>query len=328
PWAGGYGLCEGVHGQGAGGWHRRSRQFRQQAHRQALPGICRDLQLRPLRRADHGLLWSDHRNGSEISEADPRRGCRRTERGRAPGALFPAQGGKPQILLRGAGRSGAVAGGAHHARLSRSSRPGGHRQAGRHVRGASGPGGFSRRSEAGRIPEALYHDVGAQEPHLQPAQLHRRARQPAGRVRHFDRYTFDYRTVEEIDAVQTGYYVALSSQVALERRLNTLADNVANAGTVGYKAGEVTFDDVLTGLTAKAVSFVSPGADSYNIRAGALRETGNPFDFAVQGDAWFAVETEAGPMMTRDGHFTMRETGELVTLQGYPVLDPGGTPLV
>lgn len=128
--------------------------------------------------------------------------------------------------------------------------------------------------------------------------------------------------------MQTGYYVALSSQVALERRLNTLADNVANAGTVGYKAGEVTFDDVLTGLTAKAVSFVSPGADSYNIRAGALRETGNPFDFAVQGDAWFAVETEAGPMMTRDGRFTMRETGELVTLQGYPVLDPGGTPLV
>mgnify|MGYP001201178801 CR=1 FL=1 len=128
--------------------------------------------------------------------------------------------------------------------------------------------------------------------------------------------------------MQTGYYVALSSQVALERRLNTLADNVANAGTVGYRAGEITFDDVLTGLTAKAISFVSPGADTYNTRAGALRETGNPYDFAVQGDAWFAVESQAGPVMTRDGRFTMLETGELVTLEGYPVLDPGGTPLV
>lgn len=128
--------------------------------------------------------------------------------------------------------------------------------------------------------------------------------------------------------MQTGYYVALSSQVALERRLNTLADNVANAGTVGFRAGEITFDDVLTGLTAKSISFVSSGVDTFNTKAGALSNTGNPFDFAVQGDAWFAVETPAGPVMTRDGRFTMLETGELVTLEGYPVLDAGGAPLV
>jgi len=128
--------------------------------------------------------------------------------------------------------------------------------------------------------------------------------------------------------MQTGLYVALSSQMALERRLTTLADNVANAGTVGFRAGGITFSDVMTGLTEEAVSFVSTGEDFYDTRAGGLQETGNPFDFAVQGDAWFAVETPAGPVMTRDGRFTMLETGELVTLEGHAVLDAGGAPLV
>lgn len=128
--------------------------------------------------------------------------------------------------------------------------------------------------------------------------------------------------------MQTGLYVALSSQMALERRLTTLADNVANAGTVGFRAGGITFDAVMSGLTDESVSFVATGSDFYDTRSGGLRETGSPFDFAVQGDAWFTVETPAGPMMTRDGRFTMLETGELVTLEGHPVLDPGGAPLV
>ncbi|WP_011579648.1 MULTISPECIES: flagellar basal-body rod protein FlgF [Chelativorans] len=128
--------------------------------------------------------------------------------------------------------------------------------------------------------------------------------------------------------MQTGLYVALSSQMALERRLATLADNVANAGTVGFRAGGITFSDVMSGLSEEAVSFVSTGSNFYDTRAGGLRETGSPFDFAVQGDAWFAVETPAGPVMTRDGRFTMRETGELVTLEGHAVLDAGGAPLV
>ncbi|UUP16803.1 flagellar basal-body rod protein FlgF [Nitratireductor thuwali] len=128
--------------------------------------------------------------------------------------------------------------------------------------------------------------------------------------------------------MQTGLYVSLSAQMALERRMTTLADNVANSGTAGFRAGGVTFDDVLTGLTNEAVSFVSTGEDSYDTAAGALQETGNPFDFAVQGDAWFAIETPAGPVVTRDGRFTLRDTGELVTLEGHPVLDAGGAPLL
>lgn len=127
--------------------------------------------------------------------------------------------------------------------------------------------------------------------------------------------------------MQSGIYVALSSQRALDKRLITIADNVANANTIGFRATEVKFEDIVSGLGDKSVSFASTGDTYLSTKIGPLRETGNPFDFAIQGEAWFGIETPAGPVMTRDGRFTMLETGELVTLEGYPVLDAGGAPI-
>ena len=128
--------------------------------------------------------------------------------------------------------------------------------------------------------------------------------------------------------MQTGLYVALSSQVALEKRLGTLADNVANAGTVGFRGTSVNFRDLVSGDGPDSVSFAAPGSPNIDTHQGGLRETKNPFDFAVQGEAWFGLETPAGTVVTRDGRFTMRETGELVSLDGHPVLDAGGAPLL
>jgi flagellar basal-body rod protein FlgF len=54
--------------------------------------------------------------------------------------------------------------------------------------------------------------------------------------------------------------------------------------------------------------------------------TDNLFDVAVQGDAWLGVQTPAGPVYTRDGRMKMTPTGELQTLNGYAVLDVGGSP--
>ncbi len=127
--------------------------------------------------------------------------------------------------------------------------------------------------------------------------------------------------------MQDSLYVALSSQVAMERRLATIADNVANASTVGFRATGIRFEDLVSGTGDKAVSFASEGETYLSTKVGALRETGNPFDFAVQGDAWFGIETPAGTVMTRDGRFTMREDGLLVTIEGHPVLDAGGAPI-
>lgn len=128
--------------------------------------------------------------------------------------------------------------------------------------------------------------------------------------------------------MQDGLYVALSSQMALQKRLDTIADNVANAGTVGFRATSVNFKDLVSGLGNEAVEFASSGDTYIANKTGSLTETGNPFDFAVKGDAWFGIQTPAGTVMTKDGRFTMLNTGELVTLEGNQVLDAGGAPLV
>lgn len=127
--------------------------------------------------------------------------------------------------------------------------------------------------------------------------------------------------------MQSGLYVALSSQIALEKRMDTIADNVANAGTVGFRATNVKFEDVIAGIGDKSVAFASAGDTYLSTAAGGLKQTGNPFDFAIQGDAWFGISTPAGTVLTRDGRFTLLDTGQLVTLEGHPVLDAGGAPI-
>jgi len=120
--------------------------------------------------------------------------------------------------------------------------------------------------------------------------------------------------------METGLYVTLSSQMALEKRLATIADNVANATTIGFRATEVKFDDL---MDRSSVAFVSQGEDYLSTRSGGMIQTGNMLDLAIQGEAWFMIDTPAGQVLTRDGRFTMNEDGALVTLQGYAVLDAG-----
>lgn len=127
--------------------------------------------------------------------------------------------------------------------------------------------------------------------------------------------------------MQNSLYVALSSQVSLDKRLTTLADNVANLGTVGFRATEVKFEELVTGRGDKSVAFSSAGDTFVSTRAGEMRQTGNAFDFAVRGEAWFAIDTPAGMVLTRDGRFELLDTGDLVTVEGHPVLDVGGAPI-
>jgi flagellar basal-body rod protein FlgF len=128
-------------------------------------------------------------------------------------------------------------------------------------------------------------------------------------------------------AIPTGLYVSLSAQMALQKRLDTIADNVANANTVGFRATGIKFEDVVTGSGQKSVDFASSGTNFLSRKAGAMSRTGDPYDFAVQGNAWFGIQTPAGTVMTRDGRFTISPSGELVTHEGYAVLDAGGAPL-
>jgi flagellar basal-body rod protein FlgF len=124
--------------------------------------------------------------------------------------------------------------------------------------------------------------------------------------------------------MQSGLYVALSSQIALDRRMNTIADNLANMNTVGFRATQLKFDDVVKKADGTRVAYVNEGQEYVSTRNGGLTQTKNPLDFATKGDVWFSIETPSGTAITRDGRFSMLESGQLVTLEGYPVLDAGG----
>jgi flagellar basal-body rod protein FlgF len=127
--------------------------------------------------------------------------------------------------------------------------------------------------------------------------------------------------------MQSNIYVGLSAQIALQRRLDTVANNVANASTAGFRAEEMSFEEVIAQNGQNAVSFVSDGATHLSTEAGELTQTDNPLDIAVRGDAWLAIQTPTGVAYTRDGRMQMRKDGVLTNLMGDPFLDAGGTPI-
>jgi flagellar basal-body rod protein FlgF len=127
--------------------------------------------------------------------------------------------------------------------------------------------------------------------------------------------------------MQSNFYVALSGQIALQKRLETIAHNVANASTAGFRAEEIKFDSMLSQVAADPVAFATSGQTYLSRAAGEYVKTDNPLDVAVEGDAWLGIQTPQGPVYTRDGRMRMTEAGQLQTLNGYPILDASGAPL-
>jgi flagellar basal-body rod protein FlgF len=127
--------------------------------------------------------------------------------------------------------------------------------------------------------------------------------------------------------MQSPLYVALSSQLALQKRLDTIGTNIANASTTGYRADSVSFSSLITSPRTGSVAFVSQGDTTVDRRSGALQQTGNALDVAVEGDGWLALRTPAGIAYTRDGRLSMSTTGQLMSSTGYPVLDVGNAPI-
>jgi flagellar basal-body rod protein FlgF len=128
--------------------------------------------------------------------------------------------------------------------------------------------------------------------------------------------------------MQSSYYVSLSSQLALEKRLSTIAANVANSSSIGYRASGVSFETALSKAGSTPTAYVASGKDFISAANGEMMKTDSAFDVAVIGDGWLGIQTPSGVAHTRDGRMKMLETGELQTLLGHPVLDAGNSPIV
>jgi flagellar basal-body rod protein FlgF len=132
--------------------------------------------------------------------------------------------------------------------------------------------------------------------------------------------------------MQNALLVGLSRQSALSRELDVIANNIANLNTTGFKADGAVFQEhLMAGATGsglrsvdRRVSFVTDHATWHDQRAGPVQQTGNPLDVAIDGNAFFVVQTPRGERYTRNGALQLNATGELVTSEGYKVLGESG----
>lgn len=134
--------------------------------------------------------------------------------------------------------------------------------------------------------------------------------------------------------MDSGYYAAMTGLVARTQALDTAAANLANAQTPGYRAEREFFRSILIGPDAldsqlgQAVdNYGLLGGDRLSMAQGALTETGNPLDLAIEGQGFFMIETPQGPRYTRDGSFHRAQNGQLVTQAGELVVSRAGQPI-
>lgn len=116
--------------------------------------------------------------------------------------------------------------------------------------------------------------------------------------------------------MDAGLFHATAALRAGEKRLESIAHNIANVSTRGYKR-ETTFTHALRatrGAMPRAVTESSP-----DLSQGQLETTGNALDLALEGNGWFAIESPGGRSYARDGSFRVDDRGTLVTQDGLPV---------
>ena len=136
-----------------------------------------------------------------------------------------------------------------------------------------------------------------------------------------------------------GLYSAVSGMIMNAARQQVLSHNIANLQTPGFKQILSTVDDY-----KQAQDVYSPqntpktsmeylgqlglgsqiGREFIDFSQGALMDTGNPLDMAIQGNAMFKVKTPDGNRYTRDGRFIRDVDNNLVTIEGFQVLDSAG----
>ena len=129
--------------------------------------------------------------------------------------------------------------------------------------------------------------------------------------------------------MENATYATLTRQSGLLREMQTVANNIANASTTGFRAEGVIFSEYVRALgpEAPSLSMAMAAVRETSQTQGALDQTGGTFDLAIEGDGFFMVETPQGERLTRAGHFTPNADGDLVNADGYRVLDAGGAPV-
>lgn len=132
--------------------------------------------------------------------------------------------------------------------------------------------------------------------------------------------------------MDSGYYAAATALVSRTQALDTIANNLANASTVGFRAERNVFSSVMAAARGASDSALNQAMNSYGILSGttidqsqgALQKTGNELDLGIEGPGYFVVQTANGPAYTRNGALQVSSKGQLVTASGDAVMGDKG----
>lgn len=129
-----------------------------------------------------------------------------------------------------------------------------------------------------------------------------------------------------------GIYTSEASMRPKMTRMEVIANNLANINSTGFKRDRVFIEmlkesgaassDGRGDLTGTSVR------QSMDLTPGSLQPTNNPFDLALEGTGFFAVETPNGLRLTRNGHFKLATDGSLVTAEGFHVQGENGNVVI
>lgn len=123
-------------------------------------------------------------------------------------------------------------------------------------------------------------------------------------------------------------YTTLTRQTGLMREMQVVANNLANTSTTGFRREGIVFEEYIARMqSGPSLSMATGDGRVVDLSQAEISQTGGSFDFAIQGEGFFQIETPDGPRLTRAGSFTPSATGELVNHDGYRLLDEGGAPV-
>jgi flagellar basal-body rod protein FlgF len=132
--------------------------------------------------------------------------------------------------------------------------------------------------------------------------------------------------------MDSGMYAACTALMARTDALDTIANNLANSSTNGFRGRSVSFSSVLAGSGHHLSSTLNQATNSYGLlsnsrldmQPGVLENTGNDLDVGLDGPGFLSVQTAHGTAYTRSGSLRLSPEGQLTTGSGDPVLGDGG----
>lgn len=121
-----------------------------------------------------------------------------------------------------------------------------------------------------------------------------------------------------------GLYAAAAGMRAQIVKQDVYANNLANAGTVGYCRSDLTIGEGDFGAALEDVAGPAPEETSIDVAPGPIHETGNSYDLALRGSGLFALQTDRGLRYTRDGRMQRGADGALLSASGHRVMGREG----